>query len=157
MLRRILIGVMLLSAVGFAQRGGGRGGGGGGDFGGMMPGGGSTPRIDRMTMMLTLTKDQKKDIKSLMDEHQKEAAPVRDQITKSRLAIGEVLQAGKTGPELDNAIKANAALEAQMAAIEAKAFAKLYMSLEKEQQSKTTPVFAMMKGIFSGKNWNNPE
>jgi hypothetical protein len=157
MLRKILCVGILLSAVVFGQgRGGGRGGGGGMGGGGMMMAPAAS-RMDRLTLMLDLNKDQKKEFKSMLDDTQKEANPIRDQIVKSRLAIGEALQAGKTGADLDGAIKANADLEAQMAAIEARAFAKMYKGVEKEQQGKIPAVFPMMKGIFSGKNWNNPE
>ena len=40
-----------------------------------------------------------------------------------------------------------------MTAVEMKAFAKLYKSLEKDQQSGAGPVFLMMHGMFRGKNW----
>jgi hypothetical protein len=157
MMRRVLLIGILAAAVVFAQRGGGGGGRGGGDLGAGMPMGGAMNRSDMFGNILTLTKDQKKDLKTAFDESQKEAAPLRDQLSKSRLAIGDGVQAGKTGADLEGLLKANSALEAQMAAIEAKAFAKLYKMLEKEQQAKAGAVFVMMKGVFGGKNWNNPE
>ncbi len=156
MIRNILLIAMLVSGGAFAQRGGG--GGRGGNMGAAMPMSMmSQSRLDRFATTLDLSKDQKKEVKSMMDESQKEASPLREQLSKSRLAIGEAVHAGKTGADLDAVLKANADIEAQMAAIEARAFAKLFASLEKEQQAKVGPVFAMMKGIFAGKNWNNPE
>jgi hypothetical protein len=158
MIRKILIIGVLVATVGFAQRGGGRGGGGGGGGGGMPAGmRAQTSRIDTFTTIFTLNKDQKRDVKTLFDDAQKEANPLRDQLSKSRLAIGDAVQAGKAGADLEGVIKANAALEAQMSAIEARTFAKLFKMLDKEQQSKAGAVFAMMKGIFGGKNWNTPE
>ncbi len=155
MIRNILLVAMLVSGVAFAQRGGGRGGG---NMGASMPMSMmSQSRIDRLATMLDLNKDQKKEIKSMMDESQKEANPLKDQLSKSRLAIGEAVHAGKTGPELDTVLKANADIETQLAAIEARAFAKMFGTLEKEQQAKIGPAFLMMKGVFAGRNWNNPE
>ena len=51
-------------------------------------------------------------------------------------------------------MNACAALQTQMAAIEMKAFAKIFKLLDAEQQKSLRPVFMMMSGIFMGKNWN---
>jgi Spy/CpxP family protein refolding chaperone len=155
-IRILLIGLLAVTLA-TAQRGGGRGGGGrgGGDFGG----GSFAPpsRLDMITDMLKLSKDQKKDLKTAMDDAQKAAAPVRDQILKSRLAIGDAVQGGKTEDEIKQLSAAFASLEAQMADIELKTFTKIYQSLDKEQAAHAPRLFPMMKGIFKGKNWNNPE
>ena len=166
----IFTGVLATTLVLAQGRGGGGGGGmGGGDSSGGMgsvSGMGSgegiqmprvTTRLDRISEALKLNKDQKKEVKSILDAGQKEAAPIRDQISKSRLAIGEAVQGGKSDDDLKPLVNAQGALEAQMANIELSAFAKIYKLLDKEQMPQTRGVFPMMRGIFDGKNWNSAE
>jgi Spy/CpxP family protein refolding chaperone len=168
---KLLLTGILATTLALAQRGGG-GGGGGGDMGDMGGGGGggrgggmdlpsvgpSRPsRLDQLTQSLKLTKDQKKEVKSLMDEAQKEAAPVREQLMKSRLAIGEAIQGPSGEEDIKRLVSKEAAIQSQMAGIELNAFAKIYKGLDKEQQANTRSVFQMMKGIFNGKNWNTEE
>lgn len=169
----LLTGILATTLVLAQGRGGGGGMGGGGDEGvgmGSGMGGGNrggdmgniqmprvVSRMDQISEALKLNKDQKKEVKSIMDEGQKEATPVRDQLMKSQLAIGEAIQGGKSQDDLKPLIASEAALRAQMVGIELSAFAKVYKLLDKEQQPQTRVVFPMMKGIFKGKNWNNPE
>jgi uncharacterized membrane protein len=151
--RIVLVGV-LAAAAAFAQRGGG----GGGRNSGMsnMPSGGfgSTNRLDRITEMLKLDKDQKKLLKQTFDDAQKEATPVHEEIVKARIGIGEAVAAGKPQDEITMAVSAEAALEAQMTTIEMKAFAKVVAGLEQDQQQKAAGLFMMMPGLFSTRNWN---
>ena len=145
----LLIGIVAVS-IASAQRGG-RGGGGGGGMN--LPVGGPYMKnhMEQMTDILQLSKEQKKDIKTLMDDAQKEAAPLREQLVKGRAQIAASV-AGK--PEgLEGAIKSYSELEGQMAAIEMKAFAGIYKALDQEQKAKASGVFRMMPGIFSQKNW----
>jgi len=141
------------------EAGMGEGGGGGRGNGMDLPsaGGARPSRLDRMTQALKLNKDQKKEVKSIFDEAQKEANPVREQLTKSRLAIGDAIQGGKSQDEISQLVTGEAALESQMAGIEMNAFAKIFKGLDKDQQANTRTVFQMMKGIFNGKNWNTEE
>jgi hypothetical protein len=158
MLTRILLAGLLASTLVFAQRGGGGGGRGGG--GGGMPSGGFGPstRLDRMSEALKLSKDQKKDVKAAMDDAQKEAAPIHEQMTKSHLAIAEAIAAGKSKEELDKEIHSEADLESQMVSIELHTFAKVVAVLEGDQRQRGVPmVFAMLHGAFNGKNWNSDE
>jgi uncharacterized membrane protein len=155
MLSRILLAGLLASTLVFAQRGGGGGRGGGGDIAPRMAFGGGT-RLDRLTEALKLSKDQKKDVKAAMDEAQKEATPIQDQMNKSRLAIAEAIAAGKSKEEVDKAVLGEAELETQMTSLELHAFAKVVSSLEVDQKQRGVPaVFAMVKGAFLGKNWNS--
>jgi uncharacterized membrane protein len=155
MLSRILLAGLLASTLVFAQRGGGGGRGGGGDIAPRMAFGGGT-RLDRLTETLKLSKDQKKDVKAAMDEAQKEATPIQDQMNKSRLAIAEAIAAGKSKEEVDKAVLGEAELETQMTSLELHAFAKVVSSLEVDQKQRGVPiVFAMVKGAFLGKNWNS--
>ena len=111
-----------------------------------------------MSDALKLTKEQKKDVKEVMDEAQKEASPIHEQITKSHLAIGEAIAAGKAQEEIDKAVRSEAELETQLASIELHAFAKVVASLEVDQKQRGVPmVFAMVRGAFNGKNWNSDQ
>lgn len=160
MLSKLILAGLLAAAMASAQRGGG--GGGGGGEGGM----GSDPsrsdafqmsrvsKFDQISDALKLNKDQKKTLKTTMDEGQKEATPLREQMARSRRAIAEAIAAGGGAEDVKKAIASYAELEAQMTQIELQAFAKIYQSLEKEQQGKAAPVYMMMAGIFKTKNWN---
>jgi len=90
-----------------------------------------------------------------MDDAQKEATPVKDQMEKGRLSIAQAVAGGKQ-EEIDGAVKSYSAVESQMATIEMTAFAKIYKLLDKDQQQKAPQVYAMMPGIFKGKTWTEP-
>jgi Spy/CpxP family protein refolding chaperone len=152
----ILIGALagILATPVFAQRGGGSKKGGQ-DTSAM--GYSSTTRFDRISDTLKLNKDQKKEVKAALDDAQKQATPIHDQLMKGRQAIAEAVAGGKSQDEINQLVNANAALDAQIAGIELKAFAAIYKVLDSNQQAKTQPVFAMMKGLFNGKNWNSTE
>jgi Spy/CpxP family protein refolding chaperone len=160
MIRTILLTGLLFATAAFAQRGGGDMGGdmgGGGGRGGMsVPSiGPSRPsRLDTWTGVLKLSKDQKKEVKSIMDEGQKQASQLRDQLTKGRDRIAEAVASGQSQEEINQAVKSYSEMEGQMARIELDAFAKIYKLLDSEQKPKSGVVFQMMAGVFSGKNWN---
>jgi Spy/CpxP family protein refolding chaperone len=145
-----IVGVAV-STLAFAQRGGGGSKGGGGNSPMMQAS--STNRMDQFTQILKLDKDEKKAVKTIMDDAQKEATPVKDQMEKGRLAIAQAVGGGKQ-EEIDAAVKSYAASETQMASIEMNAFAKIYNALDKEQQQKSPEIYQLMPGIFKGKNWN---
>lgn len=161
MISKFFLAGILAAAIAFAQRGGGMGGGSGmgGDEGGnarmergMMAG--ARSRTDIWSESLQLNREQRKTLKSAMDDGQKEAAPVKEQILKARTALAEAAAAGKGREEIEKAAAAVAAAESKMHQIELNAFVKIYQSLEKEQLPKVRTVYGMMSGIFMGKNWN---
>ncbi len=167
MIVRLLLTGILATGFVFAQRGGG-GMGGGGDEGGFGGGGGRggmdlpniqrTPsRMDIISGLLKLNKDQKKNLKTAFDAAQKQATPIHEQIVKSRLAIGDAIQSGKSQDELKSLLGNEAALESRLARIELDAFVTVYKSLEQDQRAQTRNLFVMMKGMFDGKNWNSVE
>lgn len=153
---RLLLSVILLAGVAAAQ---GRGGGSRNGGGNNMPSTGPAriSRLDMLGQFLSLTKDQKKDVKTIMDDGQKEAAPLHDQLSKARAQVAAAIQAGKSQDEIGQAIKAYADIQAQMAAIEMKAFAGIYKDLDSAQQQNAPRLFAMMNGVFKGKNWMETE
>ena len=156
MLKRILVVGLLASALVFEQRGGGGGGRGGGGGGDMIPQGSFGPvnKLDRLTDMFKLNKDQRKDLKQTFDEAQKEATPLHDQLVKARLAVGEAVIAGKA-EDITKTTEAEGVLETQMMMLELKAFAKVTTALDPEQQQKAAGLFVMMRGLFNNKNWNS--
>ena len=153
MIKRILFAALLSAALINAQRGGG--GGRGGSKGPDMPMGSFTAsRLDRISTMLNLNKDQKKDFKAAMDEGQKQATPVHEEILKTRQQIADAVAGGKSSEEL---VKNEGLLEAQLAEIEMRAFAKVAETLEEDQKPRAGMLFQMMRGIFNKKNWNTAE
>ena len=170
MLLRLLLASYLVCALASAQgRGGGGGmgeeggmgggmGGGSGRGGDMGPTGSFGParvsRLEMMTNLLKLEKDQRKEVKAIMDEGSKEAAPLREQMMKGRLKIGEAV---KTGSGQEEAVKSYADLESQIAAIELKAFANIYKLLDADQKQRTQRVYQMMNGVFQGRNWTEDQ
>lgn len=90
MLKNLLVTGLLCASLGLAQ--GGKGGGksgGGGDMGAETPMAASATKFDDIANTLNLNKEQKKAVKTILDEGAKEAAPLRDQVSKSRVAVGK--------------------------------------------------------------------
>jgi len=149
---RLLLAGILAATLASAQRGGG--GGRGASSAPIMMGGGQADKLSVLTDALKLNKDQKKMVKTVLDEGQKDATPLRDEAIKSRLAIGEAISAHKSQDEIDQLVKSHAAVESQMAGLEMKVFVKIYQGLDKDQQPRAQTLFQMMNGIFKNKNWN---
>jgi Spy/CpxP family protein refolding chaperone len=152
-MRKTILVIGILASIASAQRGG-RGGGGGGGMNIPSTGPYVKNHLEQWTDSLQLSKDQKKDVKALMDQAQKEAAPLREQLLKGRAQIAAAIQAGKP-EDVDAAVKSYAEVESQMTAIEMKAFAGVYKALDAEQKQKSRAIFLQMPGIFSHKNWND--
>jgi len=164
----LLAGIFATMALAQGGMGGGMGGGGmdegmggGGGRGGGRNGNMSMPslgpahmnRLEMMSNILRLNKDQKKQVKAIMDDGQKEAAPLREELAKDRDRIAETVASGDQA-SIDQAVKAYSEAEGRMARLELEAFAKVYKVLDNDQKSKTPPVFQMMAGIFMNKSWS---
>ena len=138
-----------------AQRGGG---GGGNRNGGMMGPSAARPEpLDQLTTLLKLNKDQKKDVKTILDETQKEVTPLHENMLKSREQIGAAIEAGKSQPDIDQAVKNFSDLEAQVSAVEAKAFSKIFAGLDADQKANPQNLvnsIIFLHEIFKRKNWN---
>jgi len=152
--RLSLVGILAASLA--SAQWGGRGGGatGSGDMSPRREGPAQT-RMDRITAMLELDGEQRKQVKSILDDGQKEAVPVRDQLVSAESAIAESVQAGKSQDEVGKTIDAYAALDAQMTGIELRSLAKISKALSQDQQARLGGLFWMMRGIFKNKNWND--
>lgn len=146
--------VMLMAAAAYAQRGGGGGGGmGGGQMGGFQ-----LSRLDMLTNDFQLTKDQKKNIKALLDDAHKNAAATRDALLNAHAAIGAAIAANKSQADIDAAVKQYGQQAAAMATLEMKALAQLIQQLEVPQRGNQAAVrsaFVLMHGIFlDPKKWD---
>jgi len=138
----------------FAQKGGG-GSRGGGSISMPQPQG----RLDILERAFTLTKDQKKAVKTLMDDAHKSAAPAREGLAKTRAAVAAAIQANKSAADIDAAVKSYAEQSAAMAGIEMKALADLMKALDPPQRANNAAVsqaFFMMRGAFlDNKKWDD--
>ena len=133
-----------------AQRGGGARGGGGGM---PMP----TTRLGMLTMALALSDQQKKDIKKTLDDDFKAAAPLREALTKTRLALGQAVQTTKTPGELDDATTRYAEQASAMAQAEIKAIAKVLKLLTEDQRANEAAMrwmVSMSRGMLADKKWD---
>lgn len=155
MTTRFVMGVIVAVLVGTvpsvsAQRGG-RGGGGGG----------ASPapptRLDLMVAAFTLTKDQEKQIKTILDTEYKGAEPIRKLLVEKRTALGMALQTNKSDADIEAATKQYAEQAAAMTQAETKAFARVVQVLTEDQrknQAAMAGALGMTRGIFYGKKWD---
>ena len=136
-----------------AQRGGRGGGSGGGEFGGF-----PLSRFQILSNDFALTKDQKKTVKTLLDDAHKGAAGTRDALLAAHAAIGAAIAANKGQAEIDAAVKEYGRQAAAMSALEMKTLAQLLLQLDPEQranQSAVRSAFFLMRGIFlDAKKWD---
>ena len=85
---------------------------------------------------LDLTDSQKTQVKAVFDAARTQAKPVLAQLKQGRAALGDAVKAGKPDAELDALAAQQGALMGQLAAIRAKAFAKIYPLLTPDQKDK---------------------
>ena len=139
-----------------AQRGGRGGGGGGGTQGG--ENGYQYSRLEILANGFNLTKDQKKEVKTLLDDAHKGAAQTREALASSHAAIGAAIAANKSQAEIDAAVKEYAKQAAAMTELEMKALADVLTKLEPDQRTNGAAIrsaFFMMRGIFlDDKKWD---
>jgi len=152
MLRKLLVAGLVLASAGFAQRSRG-----GGDTSGAPMPIAAPSKFDTISNALNLNKEQKKAVKTMLDDAAKEATPLRDQLSKARIAIADAIQAKKNDDEIAQGVNAYAALAIQMSTLEINTFAKIYAGLDETQKANNSGVgmvFVMMKNLFATKNWN---
>jgi hypothetical protein len=156
MLKNLLVAGLVCASLALAQRGGG--GGRGGDAGTgtpqMMP---VQTKFDNIATLLALDKDQKKTVKTILEEGAKEAAPLRDQISKSRIAVAEAITAKKSDDEIKPAAATSSGLSAGLSELELRTFARIFATLDDEQKGNRqglSRVLGIMIGIYRNKNWN---
>src|ERR1700733_8903731 len=123
MMKKLLIAGLLCASLALAQGKSGKGGGGNGM--GTPSTGGPPTKFDQISAILNLSKDQKKTVKTILDDGAREAAPLREQISKSRMVVGEAIGANKSEDELKQVAKSSSDLTAQLTDIEIQTFAKV--------------------------------
>jgi Spy/CpxP family protein refolding chaperone len=161
MLKKLLLAGLLCATVALAQDGGGGGyggkKGGGGDMGAPMGGPPSSNRFENIANALNLNKDQRKSVRAILDDGAKEAAPLRDQLGKSRVAVGEAITAKKSDEELKQVAKTSSDVAVQLTQVEIRTFAKVFGALDDTQKKDMRAlgrVLALMNGMYHNKNWN---
>jgi len=100
--------------------------------------------IDRLKLD---DKTQAPEVRLLLMDASREATPVAQKILDIRLRLGNLALQNKVD-EMPAATDAYAAAATEMAAIEARAFTKIYAMLKPNQQPNAPQAFAMMAGIF---------
>jgi len=133
--------------------------GGGAKAPSMMNIGTSSSRLDALEKAFTLTKDQKKAVKTLLDDAHKAAAPIRDALAKTHAALGAAAQGNKGQADIDAAAKAYAEQASLMAAAEMKAMADVMRLLTDQQRADNAAIsstFFLMRGAFvDNKKWDD--
>jgi hypothetical protein len=146
---------LTLGTLAFAQRGGGgRGGEGGGDGASFV----QLTRMGTLESVFKLTKDQKKRIKTILDEAHTSAAPIRSSLAKTHAAIAVAIQAGQGQAGIDGAVTSYAEQATAMTAMEMTALAQIFQVLDDAQRANPAALrsaFYLMYGIFlDNKNWD---
>jgi Spy/CpxP family protein refolding chaperone len=106
-----------------------------------------------------LKKDQKKAVKTIMDEAHKSAAPIREGLISARATIAAAIEGNKSQAEIDAAVNQYAIHAAAMAALEMKALAQVVQVLDDEQRANAAGIrsaFFLMRGMFlDNKRWDD--
>jgi Spy/CpxP family protein refolding chaperone len=167
MFKRLIMAGILVAALASAQRGaggmggsdemgmGGMGGGNGRNGNtGMGETGGGMPRVQRQSReeqiadKLKLNKEQKEQLGTILSAAREKAGPVRDALLKGKLAVAQAIGSNQSDEQMKKVLADYAALAAQMDAVEAEAFGKIYAMLKPNQQSKAGQGFELMAGMF---------
>jgi hypothetical protein len=157
MLKKLSMACMLCASLAMAQGyGGGRGRAGSGDMDPRANTPPSSNRFENIATSLNLNKDQRKTVRTILDEGAKEAAPIREQMSKSRVRVGEAIVANKSEDELKQVAKTASDLNAQLSQLEIKTFANTYAALDdiqkKDMRGLGRALF-LMNGMYHIKNW----
>jgi hypothetical protein len=128
-------------------------------MGGGPMGGGQKARMDAITDAFKLDKDQRKAIKTLIDDAYKAAAPIRAELTKARMALVTAITTGKPQADIDAAAQAYGAQSAALADAEMKALAGLIGALNEEQAKNNAAIsgtfFLMRSAFVDDKKWDD--
>ena len=92
-------------------------------------------------------KTQAPEVRLLLMDASREAAPIGQKLLELRQSLIN-LELQKKTDEVTKAVEAYTAAAAEMAAIEARTFAKIYAMLKPNQQANAPQAFAIMAGMF---------
>jgi hypothetical protein len=116
-------------------------------------------RLNILESGFKLNKDQKKAVKTILDEAHKSAAPVREALSRTHAAIAAAIQSNKSQEIIDAAVNEYAQQAAAMTALEMQALAQVLQTLDQEQRANGAGVrsaFFLMRGIFlDNKRWDD--
>src|ERR1022692_2836884 len=158
MFAKVFLTGIALAALAVAQGpgGGGDGGGGGGGRGGGM----SDPNMgvggfgrasyhkeskaEQVANRLKLSSDQKPEFNSILQSTFKDAAPIIQQVLKSRQDLANAMLNGKSEAEVSPLNQALSDAEFQMTGVEVKTFQKIIALLKPNQMSKAPEAFDLM-------------
>ena len=114
----------------------------------------SVSKLDQMATACTLTKDQKKQFKTILDNDNKEADSLRKQLATNKTALSAAVAGGRSADEIKKLVDADSLAHAQMIQKEYKAFGELFKVLDLDQKKLgAQKVLGLMGGIFLNKNW----
>ncbi|MGP8243925.1 MAG: hypothetical protein ACLQVN_05340 [Bryobacteraceae bacterium] len=154
MLGKVVCAAMIAAALAPAQMPGG-GGMGAGGMGGGREGGmsaGMSPRresrFDTLAGKLKLNKDRRAQAQSLIAEARKEAEPAQQAMFEARANLAGSLINGQSGAQIAPLTRKYAEAAAQLAAIEARTFAKIVSLMKPRDQPKAGPNFELLAEIF---------
>jgi hypothetical protein len=114
-------------------------------------GGSRSPKESKAELManrLKLNSDQKSEFVSLLESTQKDAAPIIEQVLKSRQDVANALLNGKSDADLAPLNQALSDAQFQMTGVEVKAFQKIVALLKPNQVAKAPEAFDLMADIF---------
>jgi hypothetical protein len=142
MLRKFLMAVGLSTALALVAPAQPPGGGG---FGGR----GFPDKSETITKELKLSKEQKTEVDAILDEAQKQTAPLLVKIRDGRTAFIDSTMGTKP---VEPALKNITDVYAQVVGVELDAIAKVMAKLDAKQKEKAAKVFDM-SGMFLTGNW----
>ena len=148
MFGRVLWIVMLAATMAFAQRAGG--GGVMNNTAGMsstMPRAVKLTKAEMFANQLALTKEQREQVQTILNETMKEVAPLRTQIDQVRTQIVASMINGDSQDEIKKATDVLIAAQARLTGIEAKAFAQVCAFLNPNQLSKAAAAFDLWTAV----------
>jgi hypothetical protein len=159
MFAKIFLTGIAVAALAVAQsQPGGGGGGGGGRGGGGDPNMGvggfgrasyhKETQADQIANRLKLDNDQKMEVNTILEATMKDAAPIIQQVRKSRQDLANALLNGKSEADVAPLNEALRAAQFQMTGVEVKAFQKIVALLKPNQMSKVPEAFDLMADIF---------
>lgn len=116
-------------------------------------------RLNILESAFKLNKSQKKAVKTILDDAHRNAASVRESLTRTHAAIAEAIESSKGQDVVDAAVNQYALQAAAMTAVEMQALAQILQALDQEQRANGAGVrsaFFLMRGIFlDNKRWDD--
>jgi hypothetical protein len=156
MIKKLIVAGLLCASLVLAQGKGNRGGSKMGDNLGATPMGPAN-RFEDIANTLNLNRDQRKTARTILEDGAKEAAPLRDQLSKSRVGVGEAVTSSKGQDELKQIAKTSSDLAVQISQLEIKAFVKIFAVLDDTQKQDMRGLgraLSLMNEMYHIKNWN---